>query len=263
MTTTSNAVSKHSRRCRRTARRTIKAKTRLRSRRCKKGGRRRRSARRRARRRVRSRACGRQRHCGGGGVCKLCKQKALVGEYCNSCIKNPRQLFGNHDIIPFHTEQHEERSLLTRKQLLNDDYKQLLRETMIPHERTEPTEPNFFTVSQDQRRIIVEHYLSGIPKPELFTRDYTIGDCLSGTLLSEGGCTGLNAGRYDLGNMLKKAGYNPHFVSKGYGGLEKNNTLVKDWHSPKSVGDEPLQLSNKFKNTIIQFICGVIYSKKK
>ena len=46
-----------------------------------------------------------------------------------------------------------------------------------------------------------------------------------------------------IGNMLKKAGYNPHFVSKGYGGLEKNNTLVKDWHSPKSVGDEPLLLS--------------------
>ena len=46
-----------------------------------------------------------------------------------------------------------------------------------------------------------------------------------------------------IGNMLKQAGYNPHFVSKGYGGLEKNNTLVNDWHSPKSVGDEPLLLS--------------------
>lgn len=46
-----------------------------------------------------------------------------------------------------------------------------------------------------------------------------------------------------IGNMLKQAGYNPHFVSKGYGGLEKNNTLVKEWHSPKSVGDEPLLLS--------------------
>jgi tetraacyldisaccharide 4'-kinase len=43
--------------------------------------------------------------------------------------------------------------------------------------------------------------------------------------------------------MLIKAGYKPHFVSKGYGGLEKNNTLVNDWHSPKSVGDEPLLLS--------------------
>ena len=46
-----------------------------------------------------------------------------------------------------------------------------------------------------------------------------------------------------IGNMLIKAGYNPHFVSKGYGGLEKNNTLVQDWHSPKSVGDESLLLS--------------------
>jgi len=46
-----------------------------------------------------------------------------------------------------------------------------------------------------------------------------------------------------IGNMLLKAGYKPHFVSKGYGGLEKNNTLVNDWHSPKSVGDEPLLLS--------------------
>ena len=46
-----------------------------------------------------------------------------------------------------------------------------------------------------------------------------------------------------IGNMLREAGYNPHFVSKGYGGLEKNNTLVQDWHSPKSVGDESLLLS--------------------
>ena len=46
-----------------------------------------------------------------------------------------------------------------------------------------------------------------------------------------------------IGNMLKESGYNPHFVSKGYGGLEKNNTLVKDWHSPNSVGDESLLLS--------------------
>jgi tetraacyldisaccharide 4'-kinase len=46
-----------------------------------------------------------------------------------------------------------------------------------------------------------------------------------------------------IGNMLREGGYNPHFVSKGYGGLEKNNTLVQDWHSPKSVGDESLLLS--------------------
>ena len=47
-----------------------------------------------------------------------------------------------------------------------------------------------------------------------------------------------------IGKMLKKAGYSPHFVSKGYGGLEKNNTLVQEWHSPKSVGDESILLSN-------------------
>ena len=43
--------------------------------------------------------------------------------------------------------------------------------------------------------------------------------------------------------MLKKGGYNPHFVSKGYGGIEKNNILIRSWHSPKSVGDESLLLS--------------------
>tara|TARA_B110000196_G_scaffold40627_1_gene31060 strand:+ start:46 stop:420 length:375 start_codon:yes stop_codon:yes gene_type:complete len=46
-----------------------------------------------------------------------------------------------------------------------------------------------------------------------------------------------------IGNMLKEGVYNPHFLSKGYGGLEKNKTLVRDWHSPQSVGDEALLLS--------------------
>ena len=41
-----------------------------------------------------------------------------------------------------------------------------------------------------------------------------------------------------IGKMLSQAGYSPHFVSKGYGGIEQNNTLVQKWHSPKSVGDE-------------------------
>ena len=36
-----------------------------------------------------------------------------------------------------------------------------------------------------------------------------------------------------MGELLKKNGYNPHFVSKGYGGVESNNMLVKDWHSAK------------------------------
>ena len=46
-----------------------------------------------------------------------------------------------------------------------------------------------------------------------------------------------------IGKLLKLQGYNPHFVSRGYGGLEKNNTLVKNWHSAKSVGDEALLLA--------------------
>ncbi len=46
-----------------------------------------------------------------------------------------------------------------------------------------------------------------------------------------------------LGSLLKQNGYKPHFVSKGYGGIETNNTLIKDWHSALSVGDESLLLS--------------------
>lgn len=46
-----------------------------------------------------------------------------------------------------------------------------------------------------------------------------------------------------IGKILIEAGYTPHFVSKGYTGIIKNNTLVEKWHSPKSVGDESLLLS--------------------
>ena len=46
-----------------------------------------------------------------------------------------------------------------------------------------------------------------------------------------------------IGKILKTAGYNPHFVSKGYAGIIKTNTLVESWHSPKTVGDESLMLS--------------------
>ena len=46
-----------------------------------------------------------------------------------------------------------------------------------------------------------------------------------------------------IGELLKFAGYNPHFISKGYAGVIKKSTLVEAWHSPKSVGDEPLLLS--------------------
>ena len=43
--------------------------------------------------------------------------------------------------------------------------------------------------------------------------------------------------------MLIKAGYRLHFISKGYASTIKESTLVEKWHSPKSVGDESLLLS--------------------
>ena len=43
--------------------------------------------------------------------------------------------------------------------------------------------------------------------------------------------------------MLTRAGYKPHFISKGYAGKIKESTLVEPWHSPNSVGDESLLLS--------------------
>ena len=46
-----------------------------------------------------------------------------------------------------------------------------------------------------------------------------------------------------IGKMLIKAGYRPHFVSKGYTGIIKNSSMVKSWHSPTSVGDESIMLS--------------------
>ena len=46
-----------------------------------------------------------------------------------------------------------------------------------------------------------------------------------------------------IGNLLIKSGYKPNFISKGYAGLIKESTLVENWHSPASVGDESLLLS--------------------
>ena len=43
--------------------------------------------------------------------------------------------------------------------------------------------------------------------------------------------------------MLIKAGYNPNFISRGYAGIVKESTLVSSWHSPTSVGDESILLS--------------------
>lgn len=47
-----------------------------------------------------------------------------------------------------------------------------------------------------------------------------------------------------IGRILIKSGYNPHFISRGYAGIIKSSTLVQPWHSPKSVGDESLLLSD-------------------
>ena len=46
-----------------------------------------------------------------------------------------------------------------------------------------------------------------------------------------------------IGKILIKAGYKPHFISKGYAGIIKESTLVQSWHSSTSVGDESLLLS--------------------
>ena len=45
-----------------------------------------------------------------------------------------------------------------------------------------------------------------------------------------------------IGKILKLAGYKPNFISRGYAGIIKTSTLVENWHSPKSVGDESLLL---------------------
>ena len=47
----------------------------------------------------------------------------------------------------------------------------------------------------------------------------------------------------EIGKILIKAGYSPHYISKGYAGIIKTSTLVESWHSPQSVGDESLLLS--------------------
>jgi tetraacyldisaccharide 4'-kinase len=46
-----------------------------------------------------------------------------------------------------------------------------------------------------------------------------------------------------LGRMLIDAGYNPHFLSRGYGGREKGPLQVSDRDTSADVGDEPLLLA--------------------
>ncbi|PPR46732.1 MAG: Tetraacyldisaccharide 4'-kinase [Alphaproteobacteria bacterium MarineAlpha5_Bin9] len=50
--------------------------------------------------------------------------------------------------------------------------------------------------------------------------------------------------------LLQKAGYNPHFISKGYAGIIKNSLIVENWHSAISVGDEPILLSKIAKTWV-------------
>ncbi len=50
--------------------------------------------------------------------------------------------------------------------------------------------------------------------------------------------------------LLKKAGYKPVFLTRGYGGLLKGPIKVKDSHNFKDVGDEALLL-NKIGPTIV------------
>ena len=46
-----------------------------------------------------------------------------------------------------------------------------------------------------------------------------------------------------IGKILIMAGYNPHFLTRGYAGKLKNNIKVSNIHSAEDVGDESLILS--------------------
>ena len=46
-----------------------------------------------------------------------------------------------------------------------------------------------------------------------------------------------------IGKILIMAGYNPHFLTRGYAGKLKDNIKVSDYHSAEEVGDESLILS--------------------
>ncbi|MBR1915486.1 MAG: tetraacyldisaccharide 4'-kinase [Alphaproteobacteria bacterium] len=47
-----------------------------------------------------------------------------------------------------------------------------------------------------------------------------------------------------LGELLKKQGKNPFFISRGYGGVLSGVLVDNKKHSPREVGDEPLILSH-------------------
>ena len=64
--------------------------------------------------------------------------------------------------------------------------------------------------------------------------------CIGNIVIGGAGKTPLSL---KIGKLLIKAGYRPHFISKGYAGLIKKSTLVQSWHSATSVGDESILLS--------------------
>ena len=60
--------------------------------------------------------------------------------------------------------------------------------------------------------------------------------------LTAGG-TGKTPVSLSIAKMLKEAGKNPFFLSRGYGGTIRNIIVNKMVHTPDQVGDEPLLLS--------------------
>ncbi|MFV0627474.1 MAG: tetraacyldisaccharide 4'-kinase [Alphaproteobacteria bacterium] len=62
--------------------------------------------------------------------------------------------------------------------------------------------------------------------------------------LTAGG-TGKTPVAISLAKMLKNNGYNPFFISRGYGGSLKGIIVDNEKHTAKEVGDEPLLLSRQ------------------
>ncbi len=57
------------------------------------------------------------------------------------------------------------------------------------------------------------------------------------------GGTGKTPVSLSVAEMLQQMGYNPFFISRGYGGRIHNVVVNKEVHTPQQVGDEPLLLA--------------------